>query len=176
MAEVAFEVVARDAIALPGQIEAVENLSGFAATIKSAVPVPVRQGPGTGYAVVQNLEPDGRIEIVGRSSDSVWLVIHVGEGFGWFSAMLLVSLTTSVYCPSSKRPHNELGCHDAGGVLRFFPLMIDWYIVMILRKSLILLLLALPIVLTACPSEKPSRENEIRIEVVVDDTRKHLLL
>ena len=46
-------------------------------------PAPVRQGPATTYATVTTLEATTTVQIAGRSTDNLWYVIRMGEGFGW---------------------------------------------------------------------------------------------
>ncbi len=60
-----------------------DELPGFPVTISSTQVVPVRQGPGTSYPIVQEVETGATVEIVGRSADAVWLVIRLESGFGW---------------------------------------------------------------------------------------------
>ena len=45
--------------------------------------IPVRQGPATTFQTVATYHDGDAVEIVGRSGDNLWYVIHVGEGFGW---------------------------------------------------------------------------------------------
>lgn len=47
---------------------------------------PVRQGAGTSFQTVITYNEGEIVEIVGRSADTLWLVIRVGEGFGWLFA------------------------------------------------------------------------------------------
>lgn len=60
-----------------------DNLPVFPSTLNSALPIPVRQGPSVSYAVVQNIEASITVNVVGRSEDSLWLVIQLPDGFGW---------------------------------------------------------------------------------------------
>ncbi|NDJ86021.1 MAG: SH3 domain-containing protein [Chloroflexi bacterium] len=93
---IAFQVVPPPEMAPPADISspepqasvsptsgALEDLEVFPASISSALPVPVRQGPGTNYAVIRNLDPQTTIDVVGRSADEIWLVIQLDGGTGW---------------------------------------------------------------------------------------------
>ena len=48
--------------------------------------IPVRQGPATTFQTVITYHEGDTVEIVGRSADSLWLVIRVEQGFGWVFA------------------------------------------------------------------------------------------
>lgn len=61
----------------------IPDIAGVPARVDGTVPVPVRQGPGTTYANVQELVPGTEVEVVGRSEDMLWLVIRLPSGFGW---------------------------------------------------------------------------------------------
>lgn len=59
------------------------NLPLLNALVNSVESVPVRQGPGTQYAIVQTFNSGDILSVVGRSEDGVWLVVPVAGGYGW---------------------------------------------------------------------------------------------
>ena len=69
--------------ATTAQTENTNGLQVFPSAINAALPIPVRQGPGISYSVVQNIDPTATVNVVGRSEDSLWFVIELSSGYGW---------------------------------------------------------------------------------------------
>lgn len=59
------------------------DLPAIDGVIQGAAEVPVRQGPSTDYPIIQTLAVASPVQIVGRSLDSVWLVIQLDGAYGW---------------------------------------------------------------------------------------------
>jgi hypothetical protein len=54
--------------------------------VNNASAVPIRQGPGPAYTILEDAAPGVILNIVGRSVDNIWLVVELPTGFGWIIA------------------------------------------------------------------------------------------
>lgn len=62
------------------------DLPTISAIVNSSANVPIRQGPSPDYALVETANPGVRLDIAGRSLDSIWLVVSLPTGLGWIIA------------------------------------------------------------------------------------------
>lgn len=62
------------------------GLATVAGLVNNAENVPIRQGPGPRYAVVEEAAPGTKLNVVGRGIYSIWLVVELQTGFGWIIA------------------------------------------------------------------------------------------
>ncbi len=67
------------------EVSGISNLPpGLPATVNAITPV--RQGPATTYQIVLTAAQNEEFSVVGRSADSAWYAVKVGDGIGWILA------------------------------------------------------------------------------------------
>ena len=78
--------------------------------------VNVRNGPGSDYSSIGNLEAGTRADVIGRSNDDEWLQIDFGGKSGWV-AFFVVSLTGSLENTDIVLISSEIATEEPPGTL-----------------------------------------------------------